>query len=189
MLYEGDTPSNVFYLKKGAVKVYDIDSEGNEKVLAILKEGDILPIVAIFDKHNTVRCFYSTLNDCTLVAIDREVFIKELSVNARLGFYFIRWLGAYMDSFLTRMSSLERTDTGEKLNAALLMLAEQHSSKRLKGWYRVNFPVNQQLIADMIGVTRESVNGAVQGAEHNGIIRIPRTKILEIHLPTLRKCL
>lgn len=185
ILYQGDPASQVFYIYEGAVKMYDIDAQGNEKIVALAGKGDLFPFLQVFDKAPGVSYFYSTLSDVKAVVLPREVFVKHVQKDPQLGMYCLEWFTRTVKFLMERISSLEKTDTQAKLNAVLLLLAETHSRKRLSGWHRVRFPVNQQLLADLIGVTRESVNGAFKIAQDHKLIRSPRSKVLEINLKNL----
>ena len=185
ILYEGDPASQVFYVYEGTIKMYDIDANGNEKIVALAGKGDLFPILQTFVKSPDVTSFYSTLSDVKTVVIPREAFIKQVQEDPQLGLYCLEWFTRTVKYLTERVSSLEKTDTQAKLNAILKVLLEAHSRKRLSGWRRVSFPVNQQLLADLIGVTRESVNGAVKIAQRKKIIRTPKSKVLEIHKKNL----
>lgn len=187
VLYEGDPASQVFYVYEGVVKMYDIDSNGNEKIVALAGKGDMFPILQVFVDSPDVTSFYSTLSDVKTVVIPRDVFMKHVKSDPQLGMYCLEWFTRTVKYLVERVSSLEKTDTQAKLNAVLMLLCEAHSQKRLSGWRRVSFPVNQQLLADLIGVTRESVNGAVKIAQNKGIMRMPKNKVLEIHKKNLQK--
>ena len=41
ILYQGDTPPYMFLLKQGEIKVYDIDEQGNEKILYIIESRGV----------------------------------------------------------------------------------------------------------------------------------------------------
>lgn len=187
ILYEGDPASQVFYVYEGTIKMYDIDANGNEKIVALAGKGDLFPILQVFVDSPDVTSFYSTLSEVKTIVIPRDVFMKHVQNDPQLGLYCMEWFTRTVKYLVERISSLEKTDTQAKLNAVLMLLCEVHSHKRLSGWRRVTFPVNQQLLADLIGVTRESVNGAVKIAQQKNIMRMPKSKVLEINKKNLQK--
>lgn len=189
VLYEGDVVSYLYYLKKGAIKAYDIDATGNEKIINVAGDGDFFPLLAIFDENGKIATFYSTLVDCELVLIPRQSFVELLQKDPEVSFYFLQWFTKRVKGLILRMSSLEKTDTAAKFHNVLYVLSQWHSRDRKDGWQRVNFPVNQQFLADMAGVTRESLNAVFKDAELNHIVRVPRSKVLEINPTVLQKCL
>ena len=59
----------------------------------------------------------------------------------------------------------------------------------LGGWYRVRFPLSQQTLADLTGLTRETVNIALKDIEPLEVMRTPRKLVVEIHPENLAKAL
>ncbi|MEO5949753.1 MAG: cyclic nucleotide-binding domain-containing protein, partial [Candidatus Saccharimonas sp.] len=43
LFYEDDIPQEVYILKEGIVKIYDIDDQGNEKILHLVKAPAVIP--------------------------------------------------------------------------------------------------------------------------------------------------
>ena len=56
LFYEGDHITENFILKSGIVKVFDIDSKGDEKVLQIIKAPAILPLDCLRKADWSGRC-------------------------------------------------------------------------------------------------------------------------------------
>jgi CRP-like cAMP-binding protein len=77
LFYGGDTPTNVYLLKQGAIKVYDIDDKGNEKILHIIGRGGLFPAVFFFSKTDTSNTFYSTLTDCEVYVVPAASLIAD----------------------------------------------------------------------------------------------------------------
>lgn len=189
ILYDGDTISHVFYIYRGVIKMYDIDAQGNEKILGLAKEGDLFPVLPVFANDKTVETFYATITDIDVIAIPHDIFLKQLQESPDLALYCLKWFSGKVKDLVRMLSSLEKSDTRAKLHAALLLLGDQHSKKRLSGWSRVDFPVNQQFLADLVGVTRESINVAIQAAQEEQILRSPNSRVLEINMSRLHEVL
>jgi CRP-like cAMP-binding protein len=81
---------------------------------------------------------------------------------------------------LVRLSSLGKSNARDKVIAALKFLLVCHASERRTGWWRVNFAVSHQLIADLCGITRESTALVMKDLQTEEIVRNPRITILEI---------
>lgn len=86
---------------------------------------------------------------------------------------------------LTRLDSLSKSDVTIKLIAALQYLVVCHGVKTTNGWWRVTFRVNHQLLADMIGVSRESTSIAMKMLADKKIVRSVKTAQLEIDFDKL----
>ena len=65
-----------------------------------------------------------------------------------------------MDHIVLRLKSLEKSSAKQKILQVLYYLSDQHATEETatKPWRRITFPVTQQLLADLTGLTRETVN-------------------------------
>ena len=181
ILYEGENPMDAFVIKSGAVKIYDIDEDGNEKILHIFKAPGIFPVVFLFGSARQTNTFYTTVADSELYVLSRADFEARMRTDAELVNYCLRWFADEVYEIMQRMSSLEKTSTRSKLLATLGYLSRQHANADKSGWMRVRFPISHQLLADMIGVTRESTTMVMKQLQKEKIIRSPKLGVLDIN--------
>lgn len=181
ILYEGENPTDAFVVKTGAVKIYDIDEDGNEKILHIIKAPGIFPTIFLFGAPGITNTFYTTVCDSELYVLSRADFEARLVSDPPLAVYCIRWFASEVSEILRRMSSLEKTSTRDKLIATLGYLTRQHAEPQKGGWTRVRFPISHQLLADMIGVTRESTTMVMKDLHKEKIVRTPKLGTLDIN--------
>jgi CRP/FNR family transcriptional regulator len=185
ILYGGDKVTDVFVLKKGVAKIYDIDNQGNEKVLHILKPPALMPLGSVLGRDISTDWFYSAVTDCDVYAISRAEAEKRILSDSRLAAFVMDHFSQEMHEVLVRLSGLGKTDVRGKLTYVLRFLAVYHAKESRGGWRRVTFPVGHQLLADMIGMTRESTAIGTKHLRDHHIIRYPRATQLEINLNNL----
>lgn len=185
--YEGDEVRDVFVVKKGIVKVYDIDDQGNEKVLHIIKSPALFPFAFFSGSSATTNWFYGALTDCDAHVLQQSTLRKRVEADSHLAITLIENFSEDVHELLVRLSSLGKTTKHDKLLVALRFLAVRHATQRPSGWWRVQFPANHQLLADLVGVTRESVAVVMKELQDKKIIRNPRVTILEIDKEKLFK--
>lgn len=180
IFYQGDKPHEVAILNDGYIKAYDIDQQGNEKILHILKPGALVPLSIFSGSHNDIKWFYAALTDCDVYVLSIDKIQEMVSSNNEFTLFLMHWFALEVHELLIRLSSLGKTSAKDKIAAALRFLAVHVSQKRPSGWKRVNFPVNHQLLADMTGVTRKSAAMIMKDLVQQGYVRNPRQTILEI---------
>jgi len=180
IFYEGDSPIEVFIIKEGVVKIYNIDDNGNEKILHLVSSPAVIPFTFFTGNNKPTQWFYSALTDCDLYLLPREQLQSIEKNNPEVPVFLMNWFSKEVHELLARLDSLGKTNVSDKLKAALKFLAVRHSKQRRSGWSRVLFPVNHQLLADMIGMTRESTTTAMKELADKKIIRNPKLTILEI---------
>lgn len=163
IVYDGDKPSHIMVVKSGAVKFYDTDNDGNEKIMHISGKGSIFPLFYAFENKDHVDSFYATLTPTELILVPMAEFRDKLRNSPAFAFEIIQWYAAQMDHIIKRLKSLERSGSRQKVLQALEYLAIDHAEKVGVRWYRTNLPITQQTLADMTGLTRETVNGTMRG--------------------------
>lgn len=188
IIYDGDQPVQVVFVKSGAIKFFDIDDEGNEKILHIGGEGSIAPLFYSFEDKPAVDAYYATLCKTEALLVPLTKFREKLRVSPRFAAETLRWYAAEMDHIVLRLKSMEKSTTRQKVLQALYYLSDQHATKNvIKGeWYRINFPVTQQTLANLTGLTRETVNITLNDPECAKFIRSHRGQRFEINKSKLQ---
>lgn len=185
ILYEGDLSQEVYVLKSGIVKIYDIDDQGNEKILHLVKPPAVIPLAFFSDMRDPLRWFYASLTDCEIYILPAKEFLAKAHKNGDLAQALTNNFSDDVHELLVRLTSLSKTNAQDKVIAVLWFLATHHASERRAGWWRVEFTVNHQLIADMCGITRESTSLVMKDLLDRKIIRAPKLATLEINTSRL----
>lgn len=185
ILYEGDVPSDLYIIKSGVIKVHDIDNHGNEKILHIIKAPAMFPMVFFLGGSDQTKSFYTTITDAEVYVLPKSIVKEKMQANSELAIHVMHWFSREIHEVMVRLSSLEKTNTRDKLIAALKFLGVHHAIELKDKWRRVEFPVSHQLLADMIGVTRESTTMIMKELHNEKIIRNPRLAQLEIRFAKL----
>ena len=180
LLYEGDMPPEVYIIKSGVVKIYDIDDAGNEKVLHLVKQPAVVPFAFFSGMRDPLRWFYTALTDCDVYVLLASDLLAATLADGMLAQTLTNAFSDDVHELLTRLSSLGKTNVRDKLIAALQFLVTCHAVRRHSGWWRVTFPVNHQLLADLCGITRESTATVMKELQTEHVVRNPRLAILEI---------
>lgn len=135
----------------------------------------------MFGTAGQTSTFYTTVTDSELYVLSRAEFEQQLEENPALVLHCMKWFANEVQEMMRRMSSLEKTSTRSKLFATLAYLSRQHCDPPKAGWQRVRFPISHQLLADMVGVTRESTTMVMKDLHKEKIVRTPKLGTLEIN--------
>jgi CRP-like cAMP-binding protein len=178
--YEGDTPHEVFILANGAVQIYDIDDQGNEKILHIVKPRALIPFAFFSGLRRPLRWYYSAISDCELFVFPLDELKSKTRSDGTLAEILTNNFSDDVHELLVRLSSLGKTTVTDKVIAALRFLAVHHSTRQGSGWWQVDFPVSHQLIANLCGTTRESAALVMKDLQTQGLVNYPKATVLEI---------
>lgn len=186
VVYEGDEPTEVYIVKSGYIKVYDVDASGNEKILSIVKPGDVMPYSFFSGNQIPNKWFYQALGDAEVYVLDRDTLIHAMHADSKLTLSLVNNFSQEVHELLTRLSSMGKSRARSKLialmNYFVVCLGGDSSSR----WWRVPFLVNQQFMADVTGMTRESCANAMKDLSSEGVLRSPKVNVLEINRSKLK---
>src|SRR5579885_680684 len=115
LVYGGDAMPNIYLLKKGVVKLYDIDHQGNEKVLHILKPPSMMPLTALGQCNEDSEWFYSTITDCDVYSVTYDEVERRIASDSKLASFILRQNAEVMNELLVHLSSLGKNDARGKL--------------------------------------------------------------------------
>lgn len=188
IIYDGDQPTQVVFVKSGAIKFFDIDSDGNEKILHIGGTGSIAPLFYSFEDKPAVDAYYSTITKTDVLLVPLTVFREKLRTSARFAASTLRWYATEMDHIVSRLKSMEKSTAKHKIFQALYYLGDQHATQDKTGeWYRIDFPVSQQTLANLTGLTRETVNITLNDPANAKFVRTRRGQRLEVNLAAINE--
>jgi len=184
--YQGDQPHHIFFVAKGHIRYFDIDDEGNEKILHLIGPNNIFPMLYAFDVTKEVGAFYSTLDKAEIVAVPLEEFRKATRTDIEFSNALTKWFLTEINQLTQRISSLEKTDANVKVKYALKYLAFHYGQP--KGiWQQINIPATHQFLADFTGLARETVSAIMHDLEQSKVVRPAKGHKLEIKRRELDK--
>lgn len=185
LLHQGEPTKDVFVLRSGAVKLFNIDEQGNEKVLHVIETMAAFPIFYHLAGYKTLSWFFAAITDVEVTVLPFKALKEAMTTQPEIYDEVMVHCAREVHELLVRLDSMGKTTTKAKLIAALKFLVVQHSEAVGGGWHRVTFPVSHQLLADMTGITRESITVAIRSLQKAGIVRSPQLSVIEVDFPGL----
>lgn len=156
LLYQGEVPRTAFVVKTGMVKVYDINTSGEEKVLTFTDTDGMLAPEWLFGKSPVSLYYADAFTDCEVHAVPRQQLTELLqSSREMLTFALNRYVNLYVGAQL-HISALEQTRASEKLLRILQWLSLRFGQEIRPNVLRIDIRLTHQDLAHMIGMTRET---------------------------------
>lgn len=179
-----DTTSWVFLIEKGYIEEFSINDEGREYLQLIYKAGELFPLVwaTIGVKK---RLFYQALDATTLWKLPRSEFIGAIQAEAGpVNLAVFRQMGVQFSAFVDRLDNLQYKTADQRIIYRLLFLAARFGQKYGSSII-IQVPLNHQLIADSINLTRETVSREMQTLVKAGLISHPHKRVVIENLKEL----
>lgn len=174
----GEIPSGIFYIVKGLVKAYDITKYGEENLLIIRKEGEVLGLTwAITGQDRNI--IYSTLAPTELLQVNRDQFTTFLNNNPQAAMPLIEMLVNMYRLHSERILTLEYRSVRERLISFLLTTARrfgEHEGNEVV----LAVPLKHQDIASSISATRETTSRELATLERQGLISRDKQSIITL---------
>jgi CRP/FNR family cyclic AMP-dependent transcriptional regulator len=155
ILYQGEIPKNVYIIKKGFVRVYNILSNGEERTVSLLSEGDIVATNWVFGNSRAALYYYDAFSDVIVAVLTKEAFGRQLK-NPDFNRSIMESLARRAAANTMHTNALLQTYASQKIAHGLQFLVLSSGRKLPNGKYKIGIRLTQQDLADLVGVTRET---------------------------------
>ncbi|MEZ4901064.1 MAG: Crp/Fnr family transcriptional regulator [Spirosomataceae bacterium] len=177
--------SRVFFLKKGIIKIVELDADGNETVKEVLQTGDLFGQITLDEAE--IDEYAVALSDYVTVCSFRiEDFEKVIQQNPTLGVKFTKLIGLRFRRLENRYTNLMFKDVRTRL---LLFLEEWASKDGIaiqEGIMLKNYLTHQD-IAGLICSTRQTVSQLFGDLKNQGLLDYNRSMITIPNVHQLKK--
>ncbi len=167
---EGDPSENLYFLKKGRVKITRIEESGKEFTLTLMEPGEIFGEMGLFDDSPRETTAVA-LEDSLICTMRRGDFEKLMENKPELSFKLNKLMGLRLRRIENRIQELLFRDVPSRLASLILRLLDQHS-REMRNGVRINIKLSQQEIANLIGATREMTSSVINSFKKEGLINI-----------------
>ena len=123
IFYRNDLPTDALIIKSGVIKLYDIDDNGNERILQLVASPAVIPFSFFSNQLNPLQWFYASLTDCELYEISFSKLRSMMQKDDKLNDSLVAALSENVHELLARLSSLAKTHAEDKVVAVLKFLA------------------------------------------------------------------
>ncbi|HLZ14456.1 MAG TPA: Crp/Fnr family transcriptional regulator, partial [Candidatus Saccharimonadales bacterium] len=122
LLYQGEAPRTAFVILSGALKVYSINTAGEEQVVNFHTQYDMLPTSWIFKRSSTTLYYYEALTDCEVLAVPRNELMQVISKKPEYMHLMMDYFASNYVGMLVRVTALEQSRAREKIMFTLYYL-------------------------------------------------------------------
>ncbi|GBF71882.1 Crp/Fnr family transcriptional regulator [Paenibacillus sp. 598K] len=147
----------LFFIKRGKVRLYQLNGDGKQLTLDILSEGNIFGELGSISM-GTRELFIETLEESDLCVMDKARFDRYLLDHPQFMLNMLQTMSERLSDMSLRIQSLSLGSLHQKVMAALLKLAERFGTEDDEdGYATIKLSISQQEIAHLVGVSREAV--------------------------------
>lgn len=170
IIYQGEVTRSSYVIKEGAIKAYSINTQGEERIVRFYAAGDIFPAPWAVDASASAPYYYESLNELLVHVVPQADFQEKAKEDVTMmGEITDYYIAAYANAMM-RISALEQAKATEKLTYTLFYLLQGHGKHLGGDLHRINLSLTQQMIASLIGLTRETTANELLRLKKNGVL-------------------
>ena len=164
----GDPSNQLFVLRSGIIKLSVINPQEREIILGFLHPGDMFGELAVVDDDPRDH-IAEAYEDAVVYGIDRDVFRRLMHESRALSHEITKLLGIRLRTYRTRVEELLFKSAHARVAHTLLDLAGQHGVPDAEGVV-IPLRLSQRDIANLVGLTRETVNFILEDLRRRNLI-------------------
>ena len=181
----GDTPSGVYLITDGWVKVYSLCENGEPNIIMSLGEADIFPLDwAIGGSLRDVS--FTALETTSVLRAPRDWFLQNLKSDRKVCESVLLKSLDYLGRMSEELECLPYRSARERVAFRLVSLA-RHFSKPASGRAALELRVPNEYIARSSNMTRETASREISWLARKHIIEHRNGHIIINNLPALEK--
>ena len=170
LLYQGEIPTMAFYIKSGIVKLYNITSEGEERIVGYEASGGLLPIEWLFNRSQVSLYYYDTFTDCELIRVPKAELSEILNKDHKAALTFLDRSLALLIGSTMHLHALQQPKARQKLLYIMQYLVLRFGREISKNKQAIELRLTHQEIANIIGITRETVSTEIGKLVKEGVL-------------------
>jgi len=171
ILYQGEIPQSIFFIKSGVIKVYNITAGGEEKTVGYESADGLMPLEWLFGRSPVSLYYYDTFTDCQVHSVPKSDLQEILSERPELANFLLnRTVSLYISSTI-HLHALEQSKARDKLLYILQYLVMRFGRPVNKEESLIDLRLTHQEIANLIGITRETASTEIGRLVKTGILR------------------
>lgn len=176
IFHEGDVGTALYVVRKGEVLIRLSHEDGKEVVLSHLTRGDVFGELALLD--GDPRSADAVAREPTqLLVLSRADFQRFIADKPKLVMNLLTGMSRLVRHVTQLVHDAAFLDVRARLARVLLELADSQGQQGPDGGVAITSKLTQAELANLVGVTRESVNKWLRFYEKQGLLRNERGKL------------
>ena len=184
LFMEGQTPTDLYFIRKGEVKTYKVNYDGKELITSIHNSGDFLGYVALLEEHSYNENA-EVLEDAEIIMIPKQEFLNVVYSSKDMARRFIKLVSHQLVEAEDRLLNLAYQSVRQRVADALLKLNAQ-----MLAFHKTSIiSICRKDISNIVGTATESLNRTLADFKDEGLIEINEHGIRILNQPKLERLL
>ncbi len=179
ILHEENTSEYMYIILDGEAKVVQVTGEGRAIIVTIHRSGDFFGELSLID-GKTAPATVKASRDSVTAIISKKDFYSLIHDQNKVLDNLLQILSSRLRESWKRIQMLNFNDAAQRVKMLFMMLAETYGKATPRGML-LSVKLIHQDIADMTGLTRETVTRVLDRLQKAGEIKILENKFIQLN--------
>lgn len=175
LFLEGSYPAGIFYIKEGLVKKYKTDHDGNEHILYLCSNGELLGYSALLCGE-AYPDSAAAIENTKLGFISKDFFLKTINESRELMLSLLSSLSHEFGVMTNSITVFAHMTVRERL--ALILLLLMATFKKKNELEPIEIELSREDLSNMVGAATETVVRLIHEFKSEEIIITIKRKII-----------
>ncbi len=185
LFHEGDQGDRLYVIREGKIKLGRTSSDGRENLLAILGPGEMFGELSLFDPGPRTATA-TAVAETQLIGLGHDNLQTFLSNRPEVAATLLAALARRLRRTNETLADLVFTDVPGRVAKALLDLSSRFGRPAEEG-ILVAHDLTQEVLAQLVGASRETVNKALADFATRGWIKLEARAVVLIDVERLKR--
>ena len=185
ILHEEDTNEYMYTILSGKVKVIQTSEDGKETILAMHKTGDFFGEMSLID-GKTMPATVLAMEETLTAIISKQEFILLISMQGKVLEKLLIILCTRLRESWNKIQMLNFNNAAQRIKMLFSMLSVEYGEKGVDA-ITLNIKLTHQDIANMAGITRETVTRVIDKWQKDKEITVLKNKFIRFHPDFFKK--
>ncbi|HSV95290.1 MAG TPA: Crp/Fnr family transcriptional regulator [Spirochaetia bacterium] len=180
----GDKFENIYFIKNGFVRAYTKTTKG-ENTINLFRPLFYWSIIHFISKHRNDFIF-EAITPVEINVVPYSEFKKIFENDKKLNLSIMELFFSSLMNYFINQGNIVSGCSENKIASVLLQLSQEYGNNK-NGKLTVNFPATHRIIANLVGLTRETTSVQMSKFQKKGVISTKRTQFIINDLEKLKK--
>jgi len=177
-----DTPRYLYLLRKGKIRIFQVNSEGKEMTSTLLKPGDYFGYEAVL-QNTPYFDSAEAMEECEVTLIPKDDFIKLITRNREVAATFIQMMSNNLEEKEKQLLDLAYKTVRKRVADALVSLYDKYREEGSQ----FEMAISREDLASIVGTSTESAIRMLSEFKAAGLVEIHGSHIKVLEPDKLRK--
>jgi CRP/FNR family cyclic AMP-dependent transcriptional regulator len=183
VLKPGDKFENVYFMKSGFARAYTVTPKG-ENTINLFKPLFIMSVIHFITDHKN-DYYFQTITPTEVYVAPYSEFKKFLESDKTLSSTIMDFFLISLLNYFVNQGNIINGNAQNKIASVLLQLTHDYGDIK-NSKLVVNFPATHRVIANLVGLTRETTSVQMSKLQKVGVINTKRTQFVVNDLEKLK---